>query len=180
MSGFRQLANSSPSPIPRDLLSSSEAHSFLTKSFKTPQHLQINDSPQPDVFSSHFNSFGTSHRPQMHSQLASLPGPSGRSRVGLGVSISTVMSRDQDNEWRESVDSPLSAMANFLTKNCVVCFLEGKTEYIYHRLENCSQSKIGKTDNDYYRFRMSFNYPTKMCYGCGLHTGVIFFFLPIL
>jgi hypothetical protein len=105
-----------------------------------------------------------------------VPGPSGRSRVGLGVAMSTIMSREEDNDWRDNIDKPLFDLVDFLRRNCVVCFLERDDEYQYHRVENCSKKSLPKTDNAYYQFRMELNFPVKMCYGCGLHTGVSLFY----
>lgn len=134
---------------------------------------------QQDVFNSQPNPFlETPPRPPNTSVIA--PGPSGRSRVGLGVSISTLMSRERENEWREDVDKPLVSIVTFFNQNCVVCFLEGKPQYCDHLLENCPSKIFTKTNNAFYIFRTGLDFPTKMCYGCGLHTGVGFYFILII
>jgi hypothetical protein len=137
-------------------------------------------SVQHDVFSSsqpRGDSSGTPYHLRTNNTPTVLSGPSGRTRVGLGVSMSTLTSRQHDEEWRTTIDTPLCSVVSFLSKNCTICFLEGNQEYMHHRFENCTGGQLRKTDNDFFNFRTTFNYPTKVCYGCGLHTGVSFFFI---
>jgi hypothetical protein len=137
----------SPMDIQYGLLSSSPSDPFVDKPSETPFRLH-------------------SERPVL------ISGSAGRNRVGLGVAMSTAMSCERENEWTENIDLPLSVTATYFSRKCVICFLAQNPEYEYHRSENCPSKKLHKQNNYFYSFRVGFDVPAKMCYGCGLHTGV--------
>jgi hypothetical protein len=104
--------------------------------------------------------------------LRPLSGPSGRPRVGLSVSMSEKMVQERDEEWRKTVDLPLYTLVKFFDGTCIVCYLDGSPEHMYHTSSDCSKGYLRKKSDDYYAFRKKFNVPDKMCFGCGLHVGV--------
>lgn len=147
---------------------------FRTTSSSSP----IN--PHDDVFSSptitqtsgfiSAHSLQTASRPQASSSICY--GPSGLSQFGVSIAMSAKISQERDLEWTNNVDKALYALIHYFNKHCLICFLHNQHEYLYHRTSGCPSQLLSKSNDEFYTFCTSFNVPDKMCYGCGLHTGI--------
>ena len=144
--------------------------------------------PSIDMHPMTSNISGRSQKISLSSMCTPSPiGSSGRSRVGLGVAMSAIQSHTHNNEWKNEIEDPIYQLLEFFQKNCFVCFLVGpenstggKRQYSRHRTDSCPTNRLRKGDPDYYAFRTLMNYPSGMCYGCGMHTGVIIFIYFLL
>ena len=129
--------------------------------------------PSIDIPSSS-NASSWSHKILLSSICTPSPvGPSGRSHVGLGVAMSTINSHIHDAEWKIEIEDPIYVLVKFFQRNCFICFLSKQSQYSRHRTDSCPTNCLRKGDPDYYSFQTSMNYPSGMCYGCGMPTGVI-------
>jgi hypothetical protein len=101
--------------------------------------------------------------------------PSGQSKVGVGVAMSAKMVMERQLEWQTQVDAPLLKLVQFFTDKCAICYIDGNREYRYHSSCVCSSRALARSSDAYHHFRTVFSKPDKMCFGCGLHTGMSIF-----
>lgn len=69
-------------------------------------------------------------------------------------------------EWQDVVVAPMRRVLDFFAGGCIICFIEGDSEWRSHKSEECETGVLCGCNPVFDEFRRALRAPVGLCFGC--------------